>query len=42
MRRASATINPVNAVMAGKPQVNGLEMAFAFCTRMRGSTSMAE
>src|SRR3990167_8475587 len=40
-RRSSAVISPVKAVMAGKPQVIGLEMALAFCTRMRGSTKTA-
>src|SRR5213593_562485 len=41
-RRSSAVIKPVNAVIAGKPQVMGLEMALAFCTRICGSTSTAK
>src|SRR5690606_22734469 len=37
--RSRACIRPIKALMAGKPQVIGLEMALAFCTRTRGTIS---
>ena len=40
-RRSRAVIKPVKAETAGNPQVKGLEIALAFCTRTRGNTNTA-